>query len=68
MPNITWTEYEVAVVRDAIEHLPERCRYHGDDLEWGLRREVCCDTGKPALARRRAEAALRRAGLIGGEG
>ncbi len=54
---------DLAIVREAIEELPDVCQYHGDLLvrdygQW--RGEACCDTGKPALARRKAEEALRR--------
>ena len=56
---------ELAVIVEAIEMLPATCKYHGSKLE----RErstywhgdgACCDTGKTALARRKAEEALRR--------
>jgi hypothetical protein len=53
---------DLAIVKAAIEHLPATCRYHEDRLDresrWGG--GACCDTGKPALARREAEAALER--------
>lgn len=53
---------DLAIVKAAIEHLPAECRYHGENLDrpirWGG--GACCDTGKPALARREAEAALER--------
>ncbi len=54
---------DLAIVREAIEELPATCQYHGDQLvrdygQW--RGDSCCDTGKPALARRKAEEALRR--------
>ena len=52
------TRMELATITEALSHLPERCRYHGDNLEWGLRREPCCDTGRPSLARRKAEQTL----------
>lgn len=50
---------DLAIIKAAVEMLPATCRYHGDHLEHyaGL---ACCDTGKPALARREAEAALER--------
>ena len=50
-------------IKRALAHLPETCHYHGDKLtrDYGLwSGEACCDTGKPALARREAEAALER--------
>jgi hypothetical protein len=48
-------------LRQAIAELPAVCRYHGDQLEphrpsYGS--ESCCDTGRPAMRRRRAEEAL----------
>lgn len=53
---------DLAVIREALEHLPATCRYHGDNLDrearWGG--GACCDTGKPSLARRNAEDGLRR--------
>lgn len=50
---------DLAIVKAAIDMLPATCRYHGTRL---LRPDAraCCDTGKPALARREAEAALER--------
>jgi hypothetical protein len=53
---------DLALVRQAIEMLPATCRYHGDNLErsYDYTGRHCCDTGKPALARRKAEEALRR--------
>ena len=54
---------DLVIVRAAIEMLPATCKYHGDELLRGhgpWRDEACCDTGKPALARRKAEEALRR--------
>ena len=54
---------DLAIVKQAIEMLPATCHYHGDELLRGhgpWRDEACCDTGKPALARRKAEEALRR--------
>lgn len=51
-------------VRAALNHLDTTCTYHGEKLERvtgfnGQARE-CCDTGKPALARRQALAILDR--------
>jgi len=51
-----------ATVRAALDHLDATCRYHGESLERvigfaGLP-QACCDTGKPALARRQALAVL----------
>jgi hypothetical protein len=56
---------DLAAIRRALEALPERCRYHGDELVskrpfWGD--DSCCDTGKPSLYRRRALEALNRIG------
>ena len=54
---------DLAIVREAIEELPATCHYHGDNLvrDYGMfRGDACCDTGKTALARRKAEEALRR--------
>lgn len=53
----------VPVLRRALEQLPETCRYHGDQLDPDhtralYRSEACCDTGIPALRRRRAFEAL----------
>lgn len=55
---------DLAIIKAAIEMLPATCHYHGNNL--GAVRfgqpipGPCCDTGKPALARREAEAALER--------
>lgn len=54
---------DLAAVRMALEHLPARCRYHGDDTAPTpglIRREACCDTGTPAQRRKEAMAALER--------
>jgi hypothetical protein len=59
---------DVEALEDAVEALPIRCLYHGDRLEASdqpfpdpdLYDGACCASGKPALARRRAEVALRR--------
>lgn len=54
---------DLAIIKAAVEILPATCQYHGDSLvrDYGMwRGEACCDTGKPALARREAEAALER--------
>jgi len=53
----------LAVIRAALESLPEQCRYHGENTEprdtlFG--REACCDTGLPAQRRKLAEQALRQ--------
>jgi hypothetical protein len=50
------------LIRAALECLPEECRYHGARLDHGgiVSDGACCDTGRPALARRRALEALRR--------
>ncbi|MGI5293258.1 hypothetical protein ACQEVF_59470 [Nonomuraea polychroma] len=54
----------------ALDALPERCPYHGSNTDpkgypYPWTREACCDTGKPAQRRKRAEEALAmlRAGL-----
>lgn len=48
---------DLATIRRALEMLPATCRYHGGNLERvGPLGSPCCDTGKPALYRRRAEA------------
>jgi hypothetical protein len=65
---------DVEALEDAIEALPTKCLYHGDKLtgtELGINPYLinplsnpydgaCCQSGKPALFRRRAEAALQR--------
>ena len=54
---------DVALIRDALGELPEKCWYHGDQLvrAYGLdRNKACCDTGMPALRRQVAEEALKR--------
>jgi hypothetical protein len=54
---------DLKAIRRAVEMLPAKCQYHGDEIvrDYGMwRGEACCDTGKPALARREAEEALRR--------
>lgn len=53
---------EFRAIRAAVECLPSTCRYHGDEIEPypASTREACCDTGVPALRRRRAEEALAR--------
>lgn len=53
--------HAIAIIRAALESLPARCRYHGDetgpkDSLWP--REACCDTGIPAQRRKKAEQAL----------
>lgn len=53
---------DLQTLKVALTQLPIKCRYHGDRLQredtWnGI---YCCDTGRPALLRRRAEAALQR--------
>jgi hypothetical protein len=54
---------DIAIIREALKELPKKCWYHGDDLVRAYghgRGEACCDTGKPALIRQQAEAALER--------
>ena len=54
---------DVALIREALKELPEKCWYHGDDLvrAYGQdRNKPCCDTGMPAVRRRVAEEALKR--------
>ena len=53
------------LIRRALEEIPVECRYHGDQLErperWArFPHDPCCDTGRPSLYRRVAEAALER--------
>lgn len=54
-------DHDARLIQTALDTIPTECRYHGRDLEWGLRPDPCCDTGKPSLYRRDAEAALKRA-------
>lgn len=55
----------LTVVAKALEELPAKYRYHGENVEdthhlrWGPPPHACCDTGRPALLRRLAEEALR---------
>lgn len=60
---------DMEALEDAVEALPIRCLYHGDDIEapkdlpeWTRSSYdgACCQTGRPALYRRRGEAALER--------
>lgn len=56
-------------LRRALAELPAVCRYHGERLDpdgpsWA--REACCDTGKPAMRRRKAEEALRALVVLSG--
>lgn len=56
------TDPDLQALRVALTELPRNCRYHGERLQrddtWnGV---YCCDTGRPALLRRRAEDALKR--------
>lgn len=54
---------DLAIVRQALDLLPDACRYHGRDLMRGYgldRYGPCCETGKPAVMRHAAEAALKR--------
>lgn len=54
---------DLATIRAAVAALPATCRYHEDRIDPGpglFGREGCCDTGRPALLRRRAEEALTR--------
>ena len=53
---------DFSAVWRALEKLPATCRYHGDKIdppEGLLRREACCDTGTPAVRRRKAEEQLQ---------
>ncbi|MFG2404216.1 hypothetical protein ACGFR8_07730 [Streptomyces brevispora] len=48
-------------IREALEQLPEQCRYHRDRLDpdhLSRGREACCDTGVPSRRRRVALDAL----------
>ena len=54
---------DVALIRDALKEIPEKCWYNGEQLVRAYGRErqqPCCDTGKPALMRQVAEEALKR--------
>lgn len=62
---------DMEALEDAVEVLPTRCLYHEEKIEYDLLSHAgpidsdsydgaCCATGKPALYRRRAEAALER--------
>lgn len=47
----------LAVIERALLQLPEKCRYHGDEIDRGGESWVsrpCCDTGFPSLLRREA--------------
>lgn len=51
----------LTAIRQALDSLPARCRYHGDQTgphRPGYGSEACCDTGVPAQRRKLAEAAL----------
>lgn len=57
-------------IAKALDALPERCPYHGSNTDpmgfpYPWTREACCDAGRPAQRRKRAEDALAmlRAGL-----
>jgi hypothetical protein len=53
--------HNAAIIQAALDTIPATCRYHGGNLERvGPIGNPCCDTGRPALARRKAEAALKR--------
>lgn len=55
------TNPDIDVIRAAIVELPGQCRYHGQNLDpFDAMHEACCDTGRPALRRRKAMAALKR--------
>lgn len=53
---------DMNAIRAALDYLPRECRYHGDRIEMpGIVGDGgCCDTGRPALARRRALEAVQR--------
>lgn len=56
---------DLPTIRTALQRLPETCRYHGERIEpegssWVSLRESCCDTGLPAVLRRRAMDVLDR--------
>lgn len=55
---------DLAKIQRALEALPKTCKYHGDKLDGGSHwyDGACCETGKPSLYRREAEAALQRVG------
>jgi hypothetical protein len=54
---------DLALIRKALNALPNQCRYHHDRTEpdsHARGREACCDTGVPAQRRKLAEQALQR--------
>lgn len=54
---------DLAITRQALDLLPDACQYHGRDLMRGYGLDCygpCCETGKPAVMRHAAEAALKR--------
>lgn len=54
---------DLEALENAIEALPTQCLYHGDKIDCFSRADydgACCQSGKPALYRRRAEVALER--------
>lgn len=58
------TEYDAAIIQRALECLPPTCRYHGEEfvVDYGMHgRGSCCDTGRPSMYRKAAEATLNRA-------
>jgi len=60
----TLSAHDATLIQRALDTIPAECRYHGDNLErdYGMHGTgSCCDTGKPSLYRREAEAALTRA-------
>jgi hypothetical protein len=60
-PQSVVSARDLQALRDALAHLPAVCRYHGEQVERvGAPGRPCCDTGAPAVARRRAETALGR--------
>ena len=64
MSEPTISRRDAKAIQEALDALPAICHYHGDKIvrDYGMwRGEACCDTGKPSLLRRDAEAALQRA-------
>jgi hypothetical protein len=61
---------DLDAIRAALDYLPRECQYHGDRLEMGdiVSGGGCCDTGRPARARRLALAAVERLESTGVEG
>lgn len=66
--NGTIDDLDALLIQRALEAIPVECRYHGASLNRDPGEYLsgpCCDTGRPSLYRRYAEAALKR--VRGGE-